>query len=204
MLRLFAHVPQTHQSDPRDFMLLFSGTIALILPRLPISLCLSCLRRRLIGVDLLPVLVIPDSRWWSTVSSSLSRSHAHDLAVDGARDAVLQFQVHFWDSIVGKDGGVGDITCSDILLAAISSDLPVCDGPSLGGTVNLRIAALSTMLRMVNLLMALSFGVHREQLEQRMGLTWPRPFLFRPLMKLSVLYRWRLRCHKNLTWTLAS
>ena len=31
------------------------------------------------------------------------------------------------------------------------------------------------MLRMVNRLMALSLGVHREQLEHRMGLTWPRP-----------------------------
>jgi hypothetical protein len=37
------------------------------------------------------------------------------------------------------------------------------------------------MLRMVNLFIALSLGVHREQLEQRMGLTWPRPFLLRPL-----------------------
>ena len=37
------------------------------------------------------------------------------------------------------------------------------------------------MLRMVNLLMALSLGVHREQLEQRTGLTWPLPFLLRPL-----------------------
>ena len=37
------------------------------------------------------------------------------------------------------------------------------------------------MLRMVNLLIALSFGVHREQLEHRIGLTWPRPFLLRPL-----------------------
>ena len=42
------------------------------------------------------------------------------------------------------------------------------------------------MLRIVNLLIALSLGVQREQLEQRMGLTWPRPFLLRPLMKLSV------------------
>lgn len=40
------------------------------------------------------------------------------------------------------------------------------------------------MLRMVNLLMALSLGVHREQLEQRMGFTWPRPFLLRPLFFL--------------------
>ena len=43
------------------------------------------------------------------------------------------------------------------------------------------MAADSTMLRMVNLLIALSLGVHREQLEQRIGLTWPRPFLLRPL-----------------------
>lgn len=43
------------------------------------------------------------------------------------------------------------------------------------------MAADSTMFRMVNLLIALSLGVHREQLEQRMGLTWPRPFLLRPL-----------------------
>jgi len=44
-----------------------------------------------------------------------------------------------------------------------------------------RIAADSTMFRMVNLLIALSFGVHLEQLEHRIGLTWPRPFLLRPL-----------------------
>lgn len=42
------------------------------------------------------------------------------------------------------------------------------------------------MLRMVNLLMALSLGVHREQLEQRMGFTWPRPFLLRPLFFLCL------------------
>jgi hypothetical protein len=37
------------------------------------------------------------------------------------------------------------------------------------------------MLRMVKRLMALSLGVQRAQLEQRTGLTWPRPFLLRPL-----------------------
>lgn len=46
---------------------------------------------------------------------------------------------------------------------------------------NVRMAADSTMLRMVNLLIALSLGVQRAQLEQRTGLTWPRPFLLRPL-----------------------
>lgn len=49
------------------------------------------------------------------------------------------------------------------------------------GGVDIRMAADSTMLRMVNLLIALSFGVQREQLEQRIGLTCPRPFLLRPL-----------------------
>lgn len=46
---------------------------------------------------------------------------------------------------------------------------------------HVRIAADSTMLRMVNLLIALSLGVHLEQLEHRIGFTWPLPFLLRPL-----------------------
>jgi hypothetical protein len=48
---------------------------------------------------------------------------------------------------------------------------------------HVRMAADSTMLRMVKRLMALSLGVQRAQLEQRTGLTWPRPFLLRPLKK---------------------
>ena len=47
------------------------------------------------------------------------------------------------------------------------------------------------MLRMVNRFIALSLGVHREQLEQRIGFTWPRPFLLRPLGR-SVLVSWVL------------
>ena len=31
------------------------------------------------------------------------------LAVDSARDAVLQFEIHFGHGVVGEDGGVGDI-----------------------------------------------------------------------------------------------
>lgn len=49
--------------------------------------------------------------------------------------------------------------------------------------MDIRIAADSTMFRIVNLLIALSLGVHREQLEHLMGLTWPRPFLLRPLRR---------------------
>jgi hypothetical protein len=43
-----------------------------------------------------------------------------------------------------------------------------------------RTAADSTMFRTVKRLMALSLPTHREQLEQRTKLTWPRPFLLRP------------------------
>uniref|UniRef100_A0A7N9D6T1 Uncharacterized protein n=1 Tax=Macaca fascicularis TaxID=9541 RepID=A0A7N9D6T1_MACFA len=45
-------------------------------------------------------------------------------------------------------------------------------------------AAASTMFRMTNFLMALSLGTHRAQLVQRIGCTWPRPFLARPLFLL--------------------
>ena len=55
------------------------------------------------------------------------------------------------------------------------------------------------MLRMVNLLIALSLGVHREQLLQRMGLTWPRPFLLRPLffLFLTILAVWCLSVRRG-------
>lgn len=64
--------------------------------------------------------------------------------------------------------------------------------------INVRIAADSTMLRMVNLLIALSFGVHLEQLEQRIGFTCPRPFLLRPLqIQLSVPILFGLSCESR-------
>ena len=49
------------------------------------------------------------------------------------------------------------------------------------------MAADSTIFRMVNRLMALSLGVHREQFEHRIGLTCPRPFLLRPLYYVRVI-----------------
>ena len=68
---------------------------------------------------------------------------------------------------------------STAVACAILADTPIVYVYRISWDV--RMAADSTMLRMVNLLIALSLGVHREQLEQRMGLTWPRPFLLRPL-----------------------
>lgn len=50
------------------------------------------------------------------------------------------------------------------------------------------MAALSTMFRTVNRLIALSLGTHREQLEHRTGLTCPRPALLRPPFRLLVVY----------------
>ena len=48
-------------------------------------------------------------------------------------------------------------------------------------------AALSTMFLTVKRLIALSFATQREQLEQRTKLTWPRPFLLRPPLRLFLV-----------------
>jgi hypothetical protein len=116
-----------------------------------------------------------------------------DLAVDGARNAVLELEVHLGDRVLSEDRGVRDVTCVHILSvhrSIFSLSLHSHPSPPLSSwrkilgwdsQVDVRMAADSTMLRMVNLLMALSLGVHREQLEQRTGLTWPLPFLLRPL-----------------------
>ena len=45
-------------------------------------------------------------------------------------------------------------------------------------------AAASTMFLITNFLMALSFGTHLAQLVHLTGWTWPRPFLFLPLLRL--------------------
>ena len=66
----------------------------------------------------------------------------------------------------------------------VIGDRTLSDG--LGGKRGFKsvlMAADSTMLRMVNLFIALSLGVHLEQLEHRIGLTWPLPFLLRPLRR---------------------
>ncbi|XP_006899602.1 PREDICTED: CD160 antigen [Elephantulus edwardii] len=45
-------------------------------------------------------------------------------------------------------------------------------------------ATASTIFRITNFLIALSLGTHRAQFVQRIGCTWPRPFLARPLFLL--------------------
>lgn len=115
-----------------------------------------------------------------------------DLAVDSAGDAVLQLEVHLGDRVLGEDGGVRNVTCACLPSVQGSSHswlgnslflLLICFQSWVRAVhrIDVRMAADSTMLRMVNLLMALSLGVHLEQLEQRTGLTWPLPFLLRPL-----------------------
>lgn len=86
--------------------------------------------------------------------------------MDSTRDAVLKFEVHFRYGVFGKDRGVRNVTCASLEIISI-----VCCHESLQSLLNLRIAADSTMLRMVNLFIALSLGVHLEQFEQRIGLT---------------------------------
>ena len=93
--------------------------------------------------------------------------------MNGAGHAVLKLQVHLRDGVFGKDGGIRNVTYYTLF------SFCSCKIQPKSGVV--RMAADSTMLRMVNLLIALSLGVHREQLEHRIGLTWPRPFLLRPL-----------------------
>ena len=41
----------------------------------------------------------------------------NDLAVNGARNAVLELEVHLGHRVLGEDGGVRDVTCVDVLSA---------------------------------------------------------------------------------------
>lgn len=100
-----------HQSPGRATHQIFPSQKARKVPGPPL-LCLRGLSG-LLGVDLLAVLVVSDPRGRGTVATAFARAHAHDLAVDGAADAVLELQVHFGHRVVGEDGGVGDITCSN-------------------------------------------------------------------------------------------
>ena len=115
--------------------------------------------------------------------------------MNSAGDTVLKLQVHLRNGILGEDRRIRDITWG--LKKSCQSGrrlpvyLPTRNSPPGFGQNNVRIAALSTIFLMVNLFIALSLGVHLEQFEQRIGLTWPRPFLLRPLL---AQYQHQLLC----------
>lgn len=168
------------------------------------SLCLSGLCSGLVRVDLLSILVVADTGRRRSVSAALTgtdttrksalkfcfRLHVrprfvssavlpNNLAVDGARDAVLQLEVHLGNGVFWEYRCIRNITCEEIyqhMVPQISSHIPRSDfcvhRPPISISWSrkgrdIRIAADSTMFLMVNLFIALSFGVHREQLEQR-------------------------------------
>lgn len=79
-------------------------------------------------LTLLAISVVPDSDRWSTVPSSLARSHTDDVSVDSTRDTVCELDVKLGKGVLLVDTGVGQVTDSSSL-----DDVP--DSESLDGLV---------------------------------------------------------------------
>lgn len=155
-------------------------------------LCLSCLGSSLVWVDLLAILVVADAGWWETVSAAFAgtdtmrelsamlfslrkevrprfisvRNVPNNLAMNGARDTVLQLEVHLGNSVFWEYGCIRDITNGS--LESFISNFPFSNQ-----AIEKRGFLLtdSTIFLIVKRLIALSLGVHREQLEHRIGFT---------------------------------
>ena len=55
-----------------------------------------------------------------------------DLAVDGARDAVLELEVHLGDGVLLEDGGVRDVTCEEMVSLLQIRGLSSCEARATG------------------------------------------------------------------------
>ena len=60
---------------------------------------------------ILHTLVEPHAWGRSTVAAALAGTDTYDLAVNGARDAVLKLEVHLGNGVLGEDGSIRDVTC---------------------------------------------------------------------------------------------
>lgn len=134
----------------------------------------------------------PEPRWWRAVFPGLTRAVPHHLTVDGTADTVVQLHIELGQHIRCNTRGT-DLTgrSHEKVVAIHEGHVWNLQSKTLASEMSLTAAA-STMFLITNFLMALSLGTQRAQLVQRMGCTWPRPFLARPLFLLFLVYQMQI------------